>query len=371
MMSWGSNGGIMKFARLFIGAIHGVGLLALFAFSPVHAQPAFDPGLQRAIEVQERHTDSIMTNPGVVGTAVGRDIHGTPAVLILVEKTGAPGLPGTLDGVPVLVRRTGRIHALPKCAQPPCGNPGSGSGGTSEPSRTARWPRPVPIGISTGHPAITAGTIGARVTDGTKVYALSNNHVYANENHAADGDAVIQPGTFDGGSSTTDKIGALSAYVPIRFNCGCVLVCVCSGSDNTVDAAIALTTPEFLRTSTPSDGYGEPRSTTIAPAIDMKVKKYGRTTGPTTGRITAINATVVVGYSRGYARFTNQIMIEPGSFSAGGDSGSLIVVDGKGRAGADDRKAVGLLFAGSSFVTIANPIDEVLVSFGVTIEGAD
>jgi len=36
------------------------------------------------------------------------------------------------------------------------------------------WARPVPIGVSTGHPDITAGTIGARVTDGVNVYALSN-----------------------------------------------------------------------------------------------------------------------------------------------------------------------------------------------------
>ena len=76
-----------------------------------------------------------------------------------------------------------------------------------------------------------------------------------------------------------------------------------------------------------------------------------------------------MGYSTGVARFVNQIIITPGSFSAGGDSGSLIVVDGKGKNKADDRKPVGLLFAGSSFATIANPIDAVLTRFGVTIDG--
>ena len=55
--------------------------------------------------------------------------------------------------------------------------------------------------------------------------------------------------------------------------------------------------------------------------------------------------------------------------SAGGDSGSLLVVDGKGRNRADDLKPVGLLFAGSSSVTIHNPIDAVLSAFGVTIDG--
>ena len=65
----------------------------------------------------------------------------------------------------------------------------------------------------------------------------------------------------------------------------------------------------------------------------------------------------------------NQIIIEPGSFSAGGDSGSLVVVDGKGKDRADDRRPVGLLFAGSVFITVANPIDLVLDRFDVTVDG--
>ena len=38
-------------------------------------------------------------------------------------------------------------------------------------------------------------------------------------------------------------------------------------------------------------------------------------------------------------------------------------------AGADALKPVGLLFAGSSTTTLANPIDVVLDRFGVTIDG--
>ena len=136
-----------------------------------------------------------------------------------------------------------------------------------------------------------------------------------------------------------------------------------------MDAAIALSSTTNLGNATPSDGYGTPKSTTIDAAINMKVKKYGRTTGQTKGQVAAINATVDVGYDSGVARFVNQIIITPGSFSAGGDSGSLIVVDGKGRFKSDDRKVVGLLFAGSSQVTIANPIAPVLDRFRVTIDG--
>jgi len=82
---------------------------------------------------------------------------------------------------------------------------------------TARFPRPVPIGVSTGHPDITACTIGARLTDGTNVFALSNNHCYADENRASIGDPAIQPGTYDGGASPADDIGTLADFEPIIF----------------------------------------------------------------------------------------------------------------------------------------------------------
>jgi len=55
-----------------------------------------------------------------------------------------------------------------------------------------------------------AGTICCSVTDGTKVFGVSYSHVYADEHLAAIGDAVIQPGTFDGGSRPADDIGTLA-----------------------------------------------------------------------------------------------------------------------------------------------------------------
>ena len=82
---------------------------------------------------------------------------------------------------------------------------------------TGRCDRPVPVGVSTGHPNITAGTIGARVTDGIGVYALSNNHVYAAVNDASIGDSVIQPGPSDSGELPVDFIGSLSAYEEIKL----------------------------------------------------------------------------------------------------------------------------------------------------------
>ena len=101
----------------------------------------------------------------------------------------------------------------------------------------------------------------------------------------------------------------------------------------------------------------------------MSVTKYGRTTGETPGEVDAINATIRICYKpRGpfmcgqVAVFVGQVVITPGTFSAGGDSGSGIVTnDG-------NLNPVALLFAGSSSHTIANPIDAVLSAFGVTVD---
>ena len=314
-------------------------------------------GIGAVMSVQNRHTRDLMKIPGVVGTATGHGPESRPVVFVLTRTQGVAGIPAALEGVRVIPKVVGDIRALAKPdgkGKPPKDDP------PEEPTDpTARFDRPVPIGVSTGHPAITAGTIGCRVTDGSNVYALSNNHVYANENNASIGDAVIQPGSYDGGSSSADDIGTLADFEPILFD----------GSPNTIDAAIAVSSTAYLGNATLADGYGTPKSTPIAAAINMPVMKSGRTTGFTKGKVYAINATVNVGYDSGMALFVGQIIITPGTFSAGGDSGSLIVTDGKGRSSGNKGRPVGLLFAGSTQFTIANPIDAVLERFEVTVDG--
>ena len=211
-------------------------------------------------------------------------------------------------------------------------------------------------------PLLRTGESGCRVTIGSETYALSNNHVYADEGHALIGDHVLQPGAYDGGAEPEDYLGSLADYVDINFS---------ENASNVVDAAIALCLPTNLGNSTPSDGYGTPTSDTLDAYVGMAVKKYGRTTGQTKSSVYAVNATLNVGYDSGTARFVNQIVIGPRSFSSGGDSGSLIVCDGRGRNKADDRRPVGLLFAGTfdGQWTMANPIDEVLEAFGASIDG--
>ncbi len=67
-------------------------------------------------EVLRLHTKEVMSIPGVVGMAQGL-CNDKPCIRIYVARK-TPELerkiPGTLDGYPVLIEETGRIHALPK-----------------------------------------------------------------------------------------------------------------------------------------------------------------------------------------------------------------------------------------------------------------
>ena len=308
-------------------------------------------GVAAAIAAQERHTPGLMRIPGVVGTAVGLLPDGRATVRIFLSGAGAPQLPDVLDGVPTRVTVSGLFMAR------------------SDPTTRLR---PAPLGYSVGHPLITAGTIGALVANGAgSKFVLSNNHVLAASNDASLGDPMLQPGPFDGGTSS-DQIGTLFAFRPIDF----------TGGNNTFDAAIGLTTSANVANTTPADdGYGPPSTAIYGDAngdglfdnksalLGLHVQKYGRTTELTHGQITGINATVSVCYEAVFifclksANFVDQFIVTPGTFSGGGDSGSLIVSDDAGR------NPVALLFAGSETETIANRIDLVLNYFGVTIDG--
>lgn len=202
--------------------------------------------------------------------------------------------------------------------------------------------RPLKIGCSISHGNVTAGTLGCFVQDKHgNVCILSNNHVIANQNDANKGDKICQPGTYDKGTIASDSVATLSNFVKI------------AGAHNLVDAAIAkLNKGEAYNAS---DIYGlgklEGIFTGEVEPGDM-VAKFGRTTGTTLGRVTAIEMdNVAVGYSGGTMVFDQQIEIEgaeSGSFSAGGDSGSMVVSAPKGRKGGGFR-ALGLLFAGGSY----------------------
>lgn len=232
--------------------------------------------------------------------------------------------------------------------------------------------RPIQLGASGGNINDSSrlyccgGTIGSLVQDATgNRYILSNNHVLARTNKGLIDEDIIQPGLIDQNTvcykDFNDVVADLSNFVKISFT---------KGTTNRVDAAIAKVRSGAVDTSGSILDIGQVSSSTVSPILNMPVKKSGRTTSLTTGTITAINVTVDVTYNKTCgvgsqkARFINQIMIGPGGFSAGGDSGSLIVEDCP-----TSPRAVGLLFAGNSSVTVANPIATVLSSLGVIMVG--
>jgi hypothetical protein len=233
---------------------------------------------------------------------------------------------------------------------------------------TDHWPRPVPIGVSTGnYEDVSAGTIACRVVDAAgNVYALSNTHVFAPNDITGSGevgDIVTQPGLYDVPTHLYDtslRLGTVTAYKPINGSIFAI---------NDIDAAIALTDTNSLGNGTPTGlgGYGVPNTVTKTAALNMAVQKFGRTTLLTRGTITGINATMAVGYADNwYAWFGGQIIVETsGQFEQPGDSGSLVVTDDA------NANPVGLLFAGNADGTMAivNPIDSVLQYFNVAIDG--
>jgi hypothetical protein len=143
--------------------------------------------------------------------------------------------------------------------------------------------------------------------------------------------------------------------------------------DSNVDASIAQIEPGMVRTDGAILEIGPISATTVGPSINQAVKKSGRTTGLSRSKISGLNATVSVAYDNECAGgatftkiFTGQIIINNrgSKFLAGGDSGSLMVEDVD-----PNPRAVGLLFAGSSTLAVANPIDEILDFFGATMVG--
>lgn len=321
--------------------------------------------------VLQENRNQLLTRPNVVATGIGYKASGgktTPTLSIIcsvVQKLPSSQLspremiPSTIGGLPTDVVQTGRIRAFQ--------------------SHTARY-RPAPGGISIGHKDITAGTLGCLVKKGGEFFILSNNHVLANSNAAQVGDAILQPGPYDGGRFPDDHLANLEAFIPISFtggSSGCstargvadflnslaralgsdarLQAITTQAEDNLVDAAIA-------RPLNPAEVKDEileigPLSGVGSGALGMALKKSGRTTGLTTGEIQQVDVTSTVQYGDNKtARFTDQLLA--GAMSQGGDSGSA-VLDSQNRL-------IGLLFAGSENSTIINRIEHVFSALGVS-----
>lgn len=319
-------------------------------------------------DIRVKYEKKLMDKANVVGVMTARKVKGEEktgelSIVCMVEKKvpltdlkKKDIIPKTIDQTSTDVIEVGKLRAL------------------QLPDNKSRL-RPCPMGTSGGHYMITAGTNGELLKDRLtgKICIGTNNHVGANSNEAEIGDPYLQPGPYDGGKYPDDEIGKLARFVPINitglpsecpagkfwswlYNAPASLAgrrtrlraVVEFPEDNLVDAAlIEFNTEEDAKSEIL--GIGVPKGTKRA-EIDMLVQKSGRTTGHTTdGPVSAVDATVNVNYGSGkYAIFRDQIIIDQPGFSAGGDSGSLVLdMEGYG---------VGKLFAGSDKITIANHI---------------
>jgi hypothetical protein len=220
-----------------------------------------------------------------------------------------------------------------------------------------------------------SGTLGSLVTRGGAFFILSNNHVLDKSDQGAVGDAITQPGLVDNNCNPGNVVAHMSQAAPLKPS-PCTGTCTGPAPSN-VDAAIAQIVAGQVDTSgsildlgaagSSSIAAAPPSATLAVPAAVLAsnegVAKSGRTSGLTCSTLQSISTTVSVDYSAscgGPTAFTstysNQVIINGGSFSAGGDSGSLVVTS-------DKAQPLGLLFGGNSTSTSANPILDVLNAF--------
>ncbi|MFQ5575647.1 MAG: hypothetical protein ACE5G8_01525 [Anaerolineae bacterium] len=325
----------------------------------------------QVVSVKQSNVQHLIKRPNVVGVGVGYKVTaagptGELAVVVNVARkvpraqlTEGDLIPPTINQVRTDVIETGVIRAFQ--------------------GHKGRWRPTIPPGVSIGHIDVTAGTFGCLVRRGSELFILSNNHVLADVNAGQPGDAVIQPGQYDGGTAD-DTVAVLHEYIPLDFGgaepgCGIAgaaaavlnALAQLSGSShrlytyqetpgiNWVDAALAkpldpaLVSAEILEIGRPA-GAREAE-------LGAAVKKSGRTTGYTEGRIIQIDVTTSVVYNGRTATFSGQLMAN--AMSAPGDSGSAVLDE--------ENFVVGLLYAGSSNSTLINPIGRVLEGLNVEI----
>ena len=317
--------------------------------------------IQDVMAIQNLHTARLMAEKDVIGTATTLTEDGIPAIMILVTTNAAMrNAPRNIDGIPVRVVLTDKIVAM--------GRP------TPGPSHQDKQDPPIQLGTSGGwrddlaNGYCCGGTLGSLIQVGGSKRILSNYHVFeadivpgGNGTVAKTGDYIIQPGLIDVGCYASQAQNVATLVVTKAL------------PGNNVDCSSANIITGMVDPSGAILEIGILSATTVDASIKKKVKKSGRTTGLSRSSISGLNATVSVAYDNECAgdhaftkTFTGQILItNRGSrFLAGGDSGSLMVEDVK-----TNPRAVGLLFAGSSTLAVANPIDDVLGFLNASMVG--
>jgi hypothetical protein len=339
-------------------------------------QPGDDPDRARRGEelrtrdeisrVKEQHEDELLSLPNVTGvftdykTTRGRRTERLSIVVTVREKKDVAAkdrIPEEINGIPTDVieeeivpmqMATGiRLEDIAPAIDTT--EYATLQGGISiGPCRSVYLEPPE---VETAGNYIFVGTLGCIVRDNATNQAmmLSNFHVMCINDGWSAGDTMAQPSRVDGGACPADVVGTLTR----------------AELTSSVDAAVATISgrPNDCSIVDIGDVQG-----TAAAAVDMAVRKRGRTTELTHGIVTATDYTTSVDYGDGLGTvtLTNQIRIvndaaQSAFFGKKGDSGSVVVND--------DERVVGLYFAGNSTGTVgvANPIAAVLTALDVSM----
>jgi len=332
---------------------------------PDQPQASLKPSDEKVRRAFEKAIKAFGQRPNVTGIDIGYKYDGgvrTEQVAVRVhvrEKIPLAALeaaevfPKEIDGVPIDV-----IEGIytPGGAAP---EPAGGAEPALEDLSFRRQRRdPIQPGISISNATGTAGTLGTivydRVTGGDCI--LSNWHVLAGSIFAQPGDAILQPGRFDGGRQDRDTVARLERMHLGRR--GDAAIALLNGQRNVLRV---LRDTEVIVTETRRAQLGD------------GVAKSGRTTGVTRGVVDGFGL-----YNLPYSVGQRQIegfLIRPEDrdnpldqeISAGGDSGSLWYDPASGAG-------LGLHMAGETQAGPANEyalachLDAVLDELGVSLE---
>lgn len=257
--------------------------------------------------------------------------------------SGAAALPNSYRGVPVVPIE------MPSASFLSAADSGSAVTAPQYPHGIRERQEVIVGGISGAHANLSgqSGTIGYFCTRKSKlprrkeVHLLSNRHVFADlwKPKVDDGDLIVQPSP--GEPASNRPIGTLVSFSALKFDNDL-------NEPNYIDAAIAkLWAPLTHKPLIPLIGAVKGYVATKDVNIGEAVRKFGRTTGYTEGKIFSICLDIWIRYDRTgqSAFFQDQFLIEPDlpqftKFVSGGDSGSLLVDV--------EQHAIGLIFAGMS-----------------------
>ncbi|MDA2919853.1 hypothetical protein MYX76_10230, partial [Desulfobacterota bacterium AH_259_B03_O07] len=302
---------------------------------------------------------------GVIGIGIGSREEGGMEFVVLVDKDAPmPDLPSNLGGMPVVAEKISKIVI-------------HNGGNSCDLCHAEKLPMPVPMGTSTStNQGLTgkicfSGTTGFKACDNAsgKIGYVTNNHIGAAVGillceNGPPGLVELHPGARDADPvctlSGTMPIGILSRVVTINFP-----------GPNLVDAAFVESSDQ--ETSNIIRDIGPPTTTPGTPTLGMCVKKSGRSTGLTFGRINLVNMTVPVSYiCGGVAIILETFRAAPddscglcenppcSSMSLTGDSGAAVLDL--------NNNIVGLLFAGNDTISVAVTIQNVLSELNVSLD---